>query len=158
MLSPVALEKYFWLLRVFVVLTDDCHHTGLVVALETLLEDQDEPAEEAGGAGYQGQGRPLAQDHPLFSEVEQHHQYLDGQEDEYGDAEDDEVLVVEDVVVVFELGPVHQDEGSADPDGDEETAGDVEQGEPLHHPVLALLVSPAEPAGQENAEQTRQPD
>ena len=90
MLSPVALEKYFWLLRVFVVLTDDCHHTGLVVALETLLEDQDEPAEEAGGAGYQGQGRPLAQDHPLFSEVEQHHQYLDGQEDEYGDAEDDE--------------------------------------------------------------------
>ena len=157
MLSSVALEEYFWPLRVLIVLTDEADHTRLTGAEETLLEYQDKPREDAGGAGDEGHGCPLAQDHPLLSEVEQHHQHLDGEEEEDGDAEDDEVLVVEDVVVVLELGPVHQEEGRADPDDDEEAAGDVEQGKPLHQLVLTLGF-PLDPAGKENVEETSQPN
>ena len=157
MLGPVALEKYFRLLRVLIVLTDDCDHTGVEGAVETQLEDQDEPREEAGGAGDEGQASPLGQDHLLFPQVEQHHKHLDGEEDEDGDGDNDEVLVVEDVVVVLKFGPLYQAEGDCHPDQDDEVAGDVDEGEPLHQLVFNLWF-PVEPTGQENVEETGQPD
>ena len=159
MLRPEALKKYFWLFRVLIMLTDDCHHTGVVGAGvgHTVMEDQDKPTEEAGSAGDEGHALPLAQDHPLFSQVEQHHTHLDGEEDEDGDADNDEVLVVEDVVVVLEVGPVHHDEGRPHPDEEDGVGGDVQRGEPLHQLVFPLLL-PGEPAGQENVEETCQPD
>ena len=88
------------------MLADYGNESLLVRHVETLLEYQHQPADDAGGAGDEGHYVPLASRFPLLSGVGRTDTDLYKEEHDQGETGNDEVPVIEDVVVVFEGCPV----------------------------------------------------